>query len=126
MGQLLNKYFSGYQSSLSIDLLVNALELHYEGLTEDCIGTLKQGFTDLISQCGQEPYYDQLKKLLDEQKVRQPSQNLGEVDVRDVSESTEIRQSDLRKPKPEPQVLITEDILNEQNHKRSATDIHTM
>ena len=49
IGQVLNKYFSGYQSSLSIDLLVNALELHYEGFSDDSNEILKQGIKDLIS-----------------------------------------------------------------------------
>ena len=49
IGQVLNKYFSGYHSSLSIDILVNALELHYEGFSQDSNEILTQGIKDLIS-----------------------------------------------------------------------------
>ena len=32
LGHVLNKYFSGYQSGISIDLFSEAIEYHYEGL----------------------------------------------------------------------------------------------
>jgi hypothetical protein len=33
VSEILNKFFQGYTSSLSIELLTNAVELHYEGLS---------------------------------------------------------------------------------------------
>ena len=64
IGQVLNKYFSGFHSSLSVEILVNALELHYEGFSQDSNAILTEGITDLIAQCGQEPLVDQLRTLL--------------------------------------------------------------
>jgi len=49
---VLNKYFNGYQSSLSINLVIEAIELHYEGIDETSKNILKSGLTDLLSECG--------------------------------------------------------------------------
>lgn len=52
VAEILNKYFSGYQTSLSIELLANALDLHYEGLSAQSKGFFVQGLSHLASRCG--------------------------------------------------------------------------
>lgn len=52
VAEILNKYFSGYQTSLSIELLANALDLHYEGLSVQSKGFFIQGLDHLASRCG--------------------------------------------------------------------------
>ena len=59
---MLNKYFSGYQSGISIDLLIEAIEYHYEGLDSDSKAVLKGGLTDLLSECGQCIHRDEIFK----------------------------------------------------------------
>ena len=62
LGHVLNKYFSGYQSGISIDLLIEAIEYHYEGLDSNSKSVLKGGLTDLLSECGQCIHRDELFK----------------------------------------------------------------
>ena len=68
---MLNKYFNGYQSGLSISLLTESVELHYEGLDDNAMHTLKRGLTDLLSECGRGIHRDELfnNKPLDLSKV---------------------------------------------------------
>lgn len=79
VGQVLNKYFSGFHSSLSVELLVNALELHYEGFSQDSNAILTQGITDLIAQCGQESPVEQLRALLQQEYIKAGDQTAGGV-----------------------------------------------
>jgi len=53
MAEIFSKYFFGYQSSLSIDLVTNAIDLHYQGLSEMSKRTFSKGLSMLCSRCGQ-------------------------------------------------------------------------
>ena len=66
-GRILQKYFSGYQSGLSIKLLVEATEFHYEGLNDHAKEVLGEGLTDLLAECGRQLHRDELfgKKPID-------------------------------------------------------------
>ena len=66
IGDILNKYFKGYQSSMSIELLIQAMELHYEGFSGDSSEMMKDGLIALISECGRDLHRDELQKLLKE------------------------------------------------------------
>lgn len=52
LGRILNKYFHGYTSSISTKLLIESLELHYEGIDSRARKVLDDGLTDLLSECG--------------------------------------------------------------------------
>ena len=60
LGHVLQRYFKGYQSGLSIPLLIEAIDFHYEGLDENSRSILKNGFTSLLSECGQGIHRDEL------------------------------------------------------------------
>ena len=60
LGQVLNKYFDGYQSGLSIKLLVESLEYHYEGIDDNAKSILLRGITDLLAECCKKMHRDEL------------------------------------------------------------------
>jgi len=60
LGRILHKYFGGYQSGLSIKLLIEAIEFHYEGLDENAKEVLGEGLTDLLAECSRTFHRDEL------------------------------------------------------------------
>ena len=76
---MLNKYFHGYQSGLSIALFTESIEFHYEGLDDKAKDTLKRGLTDLLSECGRGIHRDELfnNKPLDLSRVNVQQTNRG-------------------------------------------------
>lgn len=60
LGHILHKYFDGYSSGVSIKLFIEAVEYHYEGLDASARDVLKNGLTDLLSECGQKIHRDEL------------------------------------------------------------------
>jgi hypothetical protein len=52
LSEILNRFFVGYQSSISIELLANAMDLHYEGLSDESKKMFVKGMSQLGSRCG--------------------------------------------------------------------------
>ena len=54
MNKMLKKYFDGHQKALSMKLLMDALSLHFEGISAESREMLSDGLVYLLSELGKE------------------------------------------------------------------------
>ena len=66
VSHILNKFFNGHQSTLSVPLLTEAMELHYEGFNGNLTELVRNSIVAMISECGRDLHRNELQKMLKE------------------------------------------------------------